>query len=234
MRAPQVLAEQRAERFRMTVASLARLCACIEAVLAEAEGRVGGPSDGRAAGGNAHPAGVEASWERLLATQPPERLLDVRALFDAKDVDGSGAIGVDEVATIVRELGYAPSQPALAAIFDAMDIDGSGQVSFSEFATVVFAPALAGACEAAGRPAAEQDAASREAWAKIYRFFDSDGSGAIDQAEMLCKLEALGFDLRGVAKLFADIAGPQKGTVSEKDFVRYLERSGLNAATEAA
>ena len=41
---------------------------------------------------------------------------------------------------------------------------------------------------------------------------------------MLHKLGALGFDLRGVSKLFDDIAGPETGVVSRGDFMRYLER----------
>ena len=43
------------------------------------------------------PEELERQWQLVLATQSSERLLDIRALFDAQDTDGSGNIGADEI-----------------------------------------------------------------------------------------------------------------------------------------
>lgn len=61
----------------------------------------------------------------------------------------------------------------------------------------------------------------------MFAFFDQDGSGTIEEAEMLAKLAALGFDRRGVAELFRDVGGETPDgkpaeSVSREQFSLYL------------
>lgn len=44
-------------------------------------------------------------------------------------------------------------------------------------------------------------------WERTFDFFDRDGSGSIEQHEILERLQGMGFDERGVDQLFQDIAG---------------------------
>ena len=233
-----VLREQREGRFLTTLASLASLSAAIETAMV-AEPNVGEAATAATAHTPARSAAeVARIWDHLVATQPPERLLDVRALFEAQDADGSGTIGLDEVRTVVRDLGYAPTDDAARALFGQMDVDRSGEVRFVEFAVAVLAPA-ARAAEAKASPSSPAALGPRpphakpvtiqvpaEAHGKLFDFFDRDGSGGIDEREMLLRLSALGFDVRGVAALVRDIAGAESdtGVVSKAAFVRYLAK----------
>ena len=182
--ADAVLREQREGRFRVTLASLARLCAWIESA-----------------------GGVAESVERSAPLSSPSALT---------------AVG-----SIVRELGYTHvSSAGLRTLFDRMDVSGDGEISFVEFATAVLTPVV-GDADGGASSLSSSNAASLippELYATLYAFFDTDGSNTIDENEMLHKLGALGFDLRGVSKLFDDIAGPETGVVSRGDFMRYLER----------
>jgi len=149
-----------------------------------------------------------------------ERLLDVRALFDSHDTDGSGSIGIEEVEVVLGQLGFTPTPEQLCRLFEVMDVDGSGEVGYREFATAIMEPGT-------GSSAVSLSPAARE---RLFNFFDDDGSGSIDEVEMLAKLGELGFDQDGVSNLFIEMgglnsSGKQRETVSRKQFLRYLERA---------
>lgn len=256
--ADAVLREQREERFQNTLASLGSLCAWIESAVHASDDATAARALPRRTQQE-----VDEVWTALLSSHAPERLLDVRALFEAADNDGSGTIGIEEVASIVQQLGYTPTAAGLRALFLRMDVDGSDEVSFIEFCTAVLdapasaAPAAAARPNGAGASAMVGAAAAMvggdgggtagaaiihpssnilplELGGRVFEFFDTDGSGAIDEAEMLEKLQGLGFDLRGVSQLFTDIAGAEKGAVSRSDFMLYLKQANENAAAKAA
>ena len=212
-------AEQRTARFLVALASLARLCEWVELAL-EADERDG------TLGPRRTEAQVEAEWEALLALTSPWALLDVRALFESQDEDDSGTLDIDEVEVIVRLLGYAPSEKALTALFVHMDADRTEQVRFREFATVLVRPSAEEGHEADGRGVARFDAG---ALARLFRFFDDDGSGGVDEAEMLGKLSELGFERRGALQLFGEMRGKAETVISRPRFNAFLvDRSVAN------
>ena len=59
------------------------------------------------------------------------------AIFDHFDVDGSGAIGVDEVLLGVKAFGVDVDEDEVRALFDAADVNGSGGIDQHEFAHLV-------------------------------------------------------------------------------------------------
>ena len=71
-------------------------------------------------------------------------------------------------------------------------------------------------------------------WAQLFDFFDEDRSGFVDKKEMLEKLGALGFDSHGVNQLFYDITGESRAVVSEKEFMRYLQKASSEANAPVA
>ncbi|RHY58732.1 hypothetical protein DYB34_000862 [Aphanomyces astaci] len=66
---------------------------------------------------------------------PPEafRRAQVRDVFDAYDVDGSGTIDATELKSLFDELGIAIDRRGLHDALDAMDTDHNGVVDFDEF-----------------------------------------------------------------------------------------------------
>ena len=52
------------------------------------------------------------------------------------DVDGSGAIDINELAAIFEALGEPTKRAALEELIDVVDDDGSGEIEFPEFVEV--------------------------------------------------------------------------------------------------
>ena len=136
--------------------------------------------------------------------------------------DPAGFIGREEVSVVLRQLGFRDDAgDQFGRLFDRMDVDGSGLVGFREFACAVVSPGTADADDAMRlTPAARE---------RIFRFFDEDGSGVIDEPEMLAKLVGLGFDTSGVGDLFREMGGRDRrgvagSSVTRRQFMRYLER----------
>ena len=76
---------------------------------------------------------------------------------------------------------------------------------------------------------------------RLFRFFDEDGSGVIDEAEMLAKLSTLGFDRTGVTQLFTafrelevdDGQNSERG-VTRSAFSSYLTQQSMLVARRRA
>ena len=214
-------AEQRIERFLVTLASLARLCEWVELALEAGE------RDGTL-GPRRTEAQVEAEWQVLLASTSPWTLLDVRALFESQDEDDSGTLDIDEVEAIVRLLGYTPSARAIAALFAHMDADRTEAVRFREFTTVLVRPSAEEAGVGSSTTLGIRFDAG--ALARLFRFFDEDGSGGVDEAEMLDKLGELGFERRGALQLFGEMRGKAETVISRQVFDAFLVDKGVAVA----
>lgn len=106
--------------------------------------------------------------EALNLTANQLRKLKMR--FDDIDIDGSGSIDATEFFEALGE----PKSPFTEAVFSIIDIDGSGMMEFDEFIRI-----LATYCMYT------QDEILRF----CFEMFDKDGSGAIDEKELveLCK-----------------------------------------------
>ena len=65
---------------------------------------------------------------------------------------------------------------------------------------------------------------------RIFSFFDEDGSGVIEEAEMVDKLRMLGFDGAEALQLFADLPGSRSsGSVSREQLDRYCNEDAAMA-----
>ncbi|KAF0695415.1 Aste57867_13764 [Aphanomyces stellatus] len=81
---------------------------------------------------------VDRKRQRL---SPAElRRAQMRDVFDAYDVDGSGTIDTDELRYLFDELGIAIDRRGLADAMRAMDSDGNGVIGFDEFFSWLQAP----------------------------------------------------------------------------------------------
>ncbi|CAM9628051.1 unnamed protein product [Choristocarpus tenellus] len=106
---------------------------------------------------------------------------DLREAFRNFDKDGSGEIDEEELRTVMTSLGYNPTNKQLKDMMGKVDLDGNGLISFPEFVTMMRK------CKVD----TDFDRQIREA----FKFFDKDGSGAIDQKELGDIMRQLGAKL---------------------------------------
>ena len=117
--------------------------------------------------------GHKASVQRH-ASMDDEALLALRRVFDTVDTDGSGAIGLEELGTLLETLGQAQrSQAELRQAMQLMDVDNSGEVEFEEFSQMLLQW-------------------QRDDLRSVFGYFDRDESGEIDLHEFREALQALG------------------------------------------
>ena len=95
------------------------------------------------------------------------------------DADQSGALDLEEIATLMRAMGTDLKEEELQKLIDEVDADDSGQIEWNEFITLMLrAPKAAG----------NQEEKLRE----TLNFFDKDGSGKIEVAEWKHVMTTLG------------------------------------------
>jgi Ca2+-binding EF-hand superfamily protein len=117
--------------------------------------------------------GHKASVQRH-ASMDDEALLALRRVFDTVDTDGSGAIGLEELGTLLETLGQAQrSQAELRQAMQLRDVDNSGEVEFEEFSQMLLQW-------------------QRDDLRSVFGYFDRDESGEIDLHEFREALQALG------------------------------------------
>ncbi|XP_069114967.1 calmodulin-like [Argopecten irradians] len=62
-----------------------------------------------------------------------EQLAEYREAFDMFDKDGSGSITIEEMVTVMKELGQSADEEELKAELTAMDTNKDGTIEFDEF-----------------------------------------------------------------------------------------------------
>lgn len=131
--------------------------------------------------------GHTATAMAALVDQPDVRELtedeteDYREAFRNFDKDNNEEIDEEELGTVMRSLGYSPTDAQLKDMMKRVDLDGNGSISFSEFVI------LMKKCEVE----TDFDREIREA----FKFFDKNGSGSIDKQELTDIMKGLGANL---------------------------------------
>ena len=62
---------------------------------------------------------------------------ELKSQFERLDQDGSGALSVDEVLVVMREMGGELTRGAVANLVRLADEDGSGTIDFDEFKAIL-------------------------------------------------------------------------------------------------
>jgi len=128
---------------------------------------------------------------------------ELRAAFDAYDVNKDGQISLQELERALRALGCREAQSEARRIMAAADGDKSGAISFAEFAATARATFERG------------EGALRAAFA----LFDADANGFIDRSEFSNVVSRLGVASGGsVDKMFAAADADGDGRVSFQEF----------------
>ena len=135
-------------------------------------------------------AGTARQQGTTMKSLPAEALEELRAAFQAYDIDGNGTIDLEELKGVLRSLG-APEGEA-ERTFAAAHTKQGGGISFEEF------------CQAVG-PVYDY---SHMALRRAFTVFDADGNGSIEQSElraMLTKLRLLPSDPKAADSAFQRI-----------------------------
>jgi len=103
------------------------------------------------------------------------------------DVDSSGTISANELASVMRSLGQNPTDAEVSVILNRIDIDRSGTIDFDEFVSLMSPTAREGKNAGAGAES-EEDAELLAA----FKVFDKDGSGTISYTELAQVMKSLG------------------------------------------
>ena len=142
---------------------------------------------------------------------PPSALEELKEAFKAYDTDGSGTIDLQELKSVMENLGAKEGEAEL--VMKSADTMKNGVITFDEF------------CAAVG-PVYEH---SHVALRRAFNVFDADRNGSIDRAElrtMLTKMKLLPADHSDAAfESMWKLADTNKdGQISFEEFVKIFHR----------
>lgn len=69
---------------------------------------------------------------------PKEQIAEFQEAFRLFDVDGSGTITVEELSTVIKNLGEHIDEAELTQMVNEVDEDGSGEIDFDEFCEMMW------------------------------------------------------------------------------------------------
>jgi len=88
--------------------------------------------------GHAHPDHTHASkWEGEAKRLDPDTRKKYKQVFSKFDVDGSGLVSIDELKSMLKQLGIEKSDAEVEDIMKEADPDGSGEIDFDEFCHIM-------------------------------------------------------------------------------------------------
>jgi len=143
---------------------------------------------------------------------------DMSKIFKQFDADGDGKLSISEFARAFRALGLKKRSGADLevdhAMFDSFDTNGDGFVSLPEIEQNLYPKTRKKIEEKlrAGwkfdKPRWDASVARHKRWdmAKVFKQFDADKDGFLDQREFMRAFRALGLPKRGGQKMAVDLA----------------------------
>ena len=165
---------------------------------------------------------VHAQFEEL-KKHPSSRakIQELREVYQAFDVDGSGSIDMEELGPLLDCMGQKKSQSEIERLFNLMDADGSNDVDFEEFATVMMAEKIARKVDA--HAIAE----------KIFQHFDPNGDGTVSPDEMVAAFLRIGknWNVDDVLEFLREVDHDGSGSI-EKDELIFFVSSVLNESND--
>lgn len=107
----------------------------------------------------------------------PRQISEFRETFSLFDVDGSGTVTAEELATVMRSLGQYPSDADCRAMIANLDEDHSGAIGFEEFLRLMVSQ-----MKDAERKNLHDS--QKDEFIQAFKCFDRDGNGYVDAAEL--------------------------------------------------
>ena len=155
----------------------------------------------------------EAALQKTLENHPHlsrDEVLEFREIFNLVDLDRGGSISIEELGSLMKTLGFKPSQAELNQMVLEIDEDGNGEIDFDEFIQVMSRRA------ASTRSPDEIKAA--------FKLFQQPGNppGYVSMAQLETALTTYGTERLSLAdahELLSQIETDDKGLVNYVEFV---------------
>lgn len=100
----------------------------------------------------------------------PQRLKELKELFNEIDEDGSGSIDTQELIKLMQRAGHKVDEAEAKDMIDQFDEDGSGEIEFIEFVDMMKQHEV--------EPVTEADLS------ELFKDLDTDGGGTICKTEL--------------------------------------------------
>uniref|UniRef100_A0A183TX41 Calmodulin n=1 Tax=Toxocara canis TaxID=6265 RepID=A0A183TX41_TOXCA len=142
-----------------------------------------------------------------LAGYSDEELYEYRQVFNMFDTDGSGAIGIEELESAMKNLGLEPQQDELEQIIEEVDQIGNHEIDFDEFCDVM-----------------KRLNAKKRSWNEVVRecfaVFDRSESGVVSKRDFRFILRELGdiTDNAIIDEIFAEVDVDANGIIDYDEF----------------
>eukprot|EP01126_Amoeba_proteus_P018961 TRINITY_DN1967_c0_g1_i2.p1 TRINITY_DN1967_c0_g1~~TRINITY_DN1967_c0_g1_i2.p1 ORF type:complete len:138 (-),score=31.07 TRINITY_DN1967_c0_g1_i2:129-542(-) len=132
----------------------------------------------------------------------------LKQLFSSFDVDNSGSISLGEFVQILRSAGFSDEETA--EMVKMADSGGDGSIDFDEFVKLM------------GNEATTDDSELKS----YFEMLDVDGSGFINESELLEGLKQMGQDLtkEQLDELLKDLDKDGDGKINYREFVKLLSQ----------
>lgn len=155
--------------------------------------------------------------DKLVDVEPEEgsnyefsvaQVAEFRKVFDSFDRNGDESIGVEELGSVLRALGYSPSESDIEKVLSRFDADASGDLSFDEYLAL-----MAVWVE-------EDETQILEA----FKVFDKSGDGFVSISELKRALCRFGekFTDDEAEEFFELIDANRDGIINYEEFVKYM------------
>jgi Ca2+-binding EF-hand superfamily protein len=151
-------------------------------------------------------AGKPPTKPKLTANQ----IREAKAVFESIDADNSGSVTVNELSTVLSQLGEEASlAPLIVAIWDE---NGDNRIGFNEFVNFYEVVESGGADQ-------------KKIFELLFKRLDKDKDGQLDAAEMRVFTELIGIPITAeeAAELVAQIDKDGSGTISFSELLVALD-----------
>lgn len=134
-----------------------------------------------------------------------DRLVDLHQAFSLFDLDGNGALDVQELGSVMRSVGLSPTDFEIRAMISEVDADGSGSIDWPEFLYLM------------SRKAVDPDNQHRLA----FEFFDKGSYGVIHKDDFIQQMRVLSDEFS--AEDLEDMVLEAKFENGDLDVITYQE-----------
>jgi len=146
-------------------------------------------------------------------------------LFEASDPSGSGKLSTLDVRSILGNTGMTPVQ--VEAVMAEAQVGGDGCVVYNKFARVCsqYSQAYFGGVPPSSKDFAKMGDAELETYLKgIFVHADTDGSGALDEAEFatLIKESGIGMTRKGIFAIMEEADANNDGLIQYDEFLTLM------------
>ena len=139
-----------------------------------------------------------------------EKNLEFKEAFNVFDKDCDGFITTDELATVMRSLGYNPTKEELDELIKLYDKDESGTIDLNEFMDLM------------NNKLKEQQ--EEQELLETFQVFDKDADGLISAEDLRYVIKAVGEELEDdlIDQLIEQGELDQDGKINYHEFVRIM------------